>query len=73
LVFSQLKLSKEESSKVVSGELSLFSFNDSSLVTYINQLSSLPSLTSLEVNRLEKKTKDDKYQVDLSFNYQPKI
>lgn len=55
-----------------SAQLSLYSYREDSLVNMIVNFSLNPEISTVDIRKIEKKSKDSKYYVDISLNFKSK-
>jgi len=61
-------ISLDSSKDVPSVNLSAIAYEENSIVDFITNLSLNKDLTNIDIKKIEKKPKDDKYIIDLAFN-----
>lgn len=65
LVYQTLSLKKDEDNNV-SASVSLIAFNESSIITFINNLTLNPDIQSININQIEKKQQENNYLISVS-------
>jgi hypothetical protein len=65
LVYQTLSLKKDEDNNV-SASASLIAFNESSIITFINNLTLNPDIQSININQIEKKQQENNYLISVS-------
>ena len=64
--FDRLSIDRDPITAEVSSNISLYSFQESSIVDFITNLTLNPDIASVNVQKIERKPKEIKYLVDLS-------
>jgi Tfp pilus assembly protein PilN len=69
IYFQNFSLNYDEISSRLSSKIELYTYQEDSLVSFINNLRLNPDIDSVNVQKIEKKTKDSKYylNIDLLF------
>lgn len=71
IIYKSLTVGKQESSKNIKIDLSVYAFQESTIIDFITNLLLNPKFDSVSVGSIEKKAKDSKYIVTLSLNVKP--
>jgi Tfp pilus assembly protein PilN len=66
LVYQTLSIKKDEDSKNVSAVASLIAFNETSIITFINNLTLNPNIETIKINQIEKKQQENNYSINIS-------
>lgn len=66
ITFDRLSLNKNLSTNEINASVSLFAYNESSIIDFITNLISNPKISSVNIQSIEKKSRDNKYNVSLS-------
>ena len=66
ITYNKLILKQDPTTSEISANLSLFSFQETSIINFISNLILNPKVASVNVEKIERKPKEAKYLVDLS-------
>jgi hypothetical protein len=76
LIYETLSIKKDEKTKDVSAIASLTAFNETSIITFINNLTLNPNINTIKINQIEKKQQQNNYSINISIvfkNFSSKI
>lgn len=71
ITYKSLTVQKDQNSSDVQLELSVFAYQENSIIDFMTNLLLNPTFDSVSVNSIEKKPKDSKYTVNLSLVVKP--
>ncbi len=66
LFYEMLSISKDEKSKTVTINTSLIAYREESIVSFITNLMVNPSIDQVNINKIEKKEKENQYSISLT-------
>jgi len=66
ITYTNLSLSRDTSNNEVSATVTLYAFKETSIVDFITNLMANSKISSVDIKTIEKKTREDKYTVNLS-------
>ena len=66
ITYNQLSLNNDPITSELSAKISLYSYQESSIVDFISNLRVNPKISQVDVQKIERKPKEAKYLVDLS-------
>lgn len=69
ITFDTLTVGKKPESSAITAELSVSTFTESSIVDFVTNLILNPQFSSVSVNSIDKKPKDDKYSVTITLAF----
>lgn len=69
IFFQNFSVSKDEKTSQISAAVDLYSFQEDAIVNFISNLKLNPNIDSLEVQKIEKKTKDSKYYLSIALTF----
>lgn len=69
IVYNSLTFRAPEKNNPLRAELSLISYQEESIISFITNLVVNPDIQTVEVNRIEKKSKDSRYLVTVSVTF----
>lgn len=69
IFFQSVSLSRDEKSSIISAEAELYSYQEDVIVDFIANLKLNPDINSVQVQKIEKKTKDSRYYLDVSLTF----
>jgi Tfp pilus assembly protein PilN len=64
LIYQMISINKDETNNV-SANASLIAFNETSLISFINNLTLNPNIASVKINQIEKKQQENNYSVSI--------
>jgi hypothetical protein len=70
IIYNTLLLKKDEETKKISASLSLTAYKEESIVDFITNLTLNPDISTVKINRIEKKPQQNNYEISilLTFN-----
>lgn len=71
LFYDKLTVSKDEKSKATSITTTLIAYKEESIVFFITNLMLNPDIDQVDVNRIEKKEKENQYSISLTLFFKP--
>jgi hypothetical protein len=66
LIYQTLLVKKDKDTKKVSATASLTAFNETSIITFINNLTLNPNIETIKINQIEKKQQENNYSINIS-------
>jgi hypothetical protein len=66
LVYQTISIKKDETTQSVSATASLTAFNETSIITFINNLILNSDIETVKINQIEKKQQENNYSVSIS-------
>lgn len=69
IFFQNLSLNKDEKSSTISAEAELYSYQEDVIVDFIANLKLNQGINSVQVQKIEKKTKDSRYYLTISLTF----
>jgi hypothetical protein len=71
LFYEKLSVSKDEKSKSTTINTSLIAYKEESIVSFITNLMLNPDIDQVNVNKIEKKEKENQYSISLTLFFKP--
>jgi hypothetical protein len=71
LFYDKLSVSKDKKTKLTSIDTSLIAYREESIVSFITNLILNPDIDQVNVNKIEKKEKENKYSISLTLFFKP--
>jgi Tfp pilus assembly protein PilN len=69
IYFQNFNLKNDEKTSQISATVELYSFQEDAIVNFITNLKLNPNIDSVEVQKIEKKTKDSKYYLSIALAF----
>lgn len=69
IFFQNISLSSDEKTSQISAKLDLYSYQEDTIVDFITNLKLNPDISSVNVQKIEKKPKDSKYYLNISLTF----
>ncbi len=66
LVYQNISIKKDETNNHISATALLTAFNETSLISFINNLTLNPNIESVKINQIEKKQQENNYSISIS-------
>lgn len=70
IYFQSINLGRDEKTSQISAKVELYSYQEDVIVDFITNLKLNPDIAAVEVQKIEKKTKDSKYYLNISLSFQ---
>ncbi len=71
IVYDRFSLTQPEESSLVQSDMTVFAYQESSIVDFITNLILNPNIGNVNIKNIEKKPKDTKYTISLSLSFNP--
>lgn len=71
IVYDRFNLTQSTESPVVQSDLTVFAYQESSIVDFVTNLILNPDIGNVNIKTIEKKPKDTKYTINLSLSFNP--
>jgi hypothetical protein len=69
IYFDSFNLTKDKKTSLVSVNAQLYTYQESAIVSFITNAKLNPDISGVEVQKIEKKTKDSKYYINVSITF----
>ena len=66
LIYQNLSFKKDKENNKISADASLIAFNESSIVTFVNNLTLNPDIEAIKINQIKKKQQENNYSITIS-------
>lgn len=67
--FQKLTVNSDKKNSLVTASVQLYSYREDAIVNFITNLKLNPDINNVEVNKIEKKTKDSKYYLNIILTF----
>lgn len=71
LFFERLSISKDEKTKLTTINTSLIAYKEESIVSFITNLMINPNIDQVNINKIEKKERENQYSISLTLLFKP--
>jgi hypothetical protein len=66
LIYQTISIKKDKDTKDIFATASLIAFNETSIITFINNLTLNPDIETVKINQIEKKQQENNYSISIS-------
>lgn len=73
IIFNSIAITKDaKETKNLTAEVSLTAFKEESIIDFLTNLALNPKISSVDINRIEKKQRENNYSIQISLVFNPK-